>query len=68
VTRSVANNMFAVLVDPAAPVLVPGDPERMARDERAGTGIYVDATTWDEILQAGEKLGLARAESEALIA
>jgi len=54
--------------DPTAPVLVPGDPERMARDERARSGIYVDATTWDEILQAGEKLGHTRAESETLIA
>jgi len=54
--------------DPSAPVLVPGDPERMARDERARSGIYVDATTWDEILQAGEKLGHTRADSEALIA
>jgi uncharacterized oxidoreductase len=55
-------------VDSAAPVLVPGDPERMAREERARDGIYVDATTWEEILQAGEKLGLGRAESGALIA
>jgi len=54
--------------NPSAPVLVPGDPERMARDERARSGIYVDATTWDEILQAGEKLGHTRADSEALIA
>jgi uncharacterized oxidoreductase len=54
--------------DSTAPVLVPGDPERIARDERARSGIYVDATTWDEILQAGEKLGHTRADSEALVA
>lgn len=54
--------------DPAAPVLVPGDPERIAREERARTGVDVDATTWEEIFQAGEKVGLARAEAEALIA
>src|SRR5207247_2251825 len=52
--------------DPVAPVLVPGDPERLAREERARTGIPVDATTWEEILAAGEKLGLTRAEAEAL--
>jgi uncharacterized oxidoreductase len=46
--------------DPKAPVLVPGDPERMAREERTRDGIVVDATTWEEILQASEKVGLAR--------
>lgn len=54
--------------DGAAPVLVPGDPERMARAERLRTGITVDDTTWEDILQAGEKLGLARAEIQALVA
>jgi uncharacterized oxidoreductase len=54
--------------DPAAPVLVPGDPERLAREDRARTGIAVDATTWEEILQAGEKLGFTRADAQTLIA
>ncbi len=54
--------------DPAAPVLVPGDPERIARAERLRDGIYVDATTWEELLAAGETLGLPRAESAALVA
>ena len=54
--------------DPAAPVLVPGDPERMAHAERTRDGIYVDATTWEELLAAGETLGLVRAESAALVA
>jgi uncharacterized oxidoreductase len=54
--------------DPGAPVLVPGDPERRAREERARTGIAIDATTWEEILQAGEKVGLGRAEAEGLVA
>jgi uncharacterized oxidoreductase len=54
--------------DPAAPVLVPGDPERIAREERSRTGIAVDATTWEDILQAGEKVGLPRAAAERLIA
>ena len=53
--------------DAGAPVLVPGEPERLAREERARTGIYVDATTWEEILEAGEKLGFERAAAEALI-
>ncbi len=54
-------------VDPSAPVLVPGDPERMARAERSRSGIEVDATTWQEILEAGEKVGLTRARAEALV-
>jgi uncharacterized oxidoreductase len=54
--------------DPAAPVLVPGDPERHARRERARDGIVVDATTWEELLAAGEAVGLARAEAAALVA
>jgi uncharacterized oxidoreductase len=53
--------------DPNAPVLVPGDPERLARDERSRAGITVDATTWEDILQAAEKVGLPRAEAEALV-
>ena len=44
----------------------PGEPERIAREERARTGIAVDATTWEEILQAGQKVGVERAEAEAL--
>ena len=54
--------------DPAAPVLVPGDPERLALAERSRDGIVVDATTWEEILQAGEAVGFPRARAEALIA
>ena len=46
--------------DPKAPVLVPGDPERLARAERSRSGIEVDATTWEEILAAGEQVGVAR--------
>jgi uncharacterized oxidoreductase len=53
--------------DPAAPVLIPGDPERLAREERGRAGIAVDEITWEEILQAGEKLGVARAEAQALV-
>jgi uncharacterized oxidoreductase len=54
-------------VDRTAPVLVPGDPERMTREERLRTGIPIDATTWGEILDAGEQVGLARAETESLV-
>ncbi len=53
-------------VDPKLPVLVPGEPERLAQAERGRTGIEVDATTWGEILAAAEAVGLARAAAEAL--
>lgn len=52
--------------NPNGPVLVPGGSERIAREERSRTGFAVDATTWEEILQAGEHVGLPRAEAEAL--
>jgi uncharacterized oxidoreductase len=52
----------------AAAVLVPGDPERQARAQRGRDGIDVDATTWEEILAAGEAVGLPRAQAEALVA
>jgi len=54
--------------DPALPVLVPGDPERLARAARLRDGIDVDPTTWEELLAAGETLGLPRAESAAHVA
>ena len=53
--------------DPAAPVLVPGDPERLARAERSRTGIEVDKTTWEEILVAGESQGITRARATQLM-
>ncbi len=54
--------------DPSTPVLVPGDPERRAREERQRSGIAIDATTLEEILQAGEQVGVARAAAQALLA
>jgi hydroxycarboxylate dehydrogenase B len=53
--------------DPAAPVLVPGDPERMAREHRSRNGIEIDPTTWEEILHAAEAVGLSRTEAQALV-
>jgi hydroxycarboxylate dehydrogenase B len=53
--------------DPKAPVLVPGDPERLARAERLREGIEVDATTWGEILEACDAVGLGRAKAQSLV-
>ena len=54
--------------NPDEPVLVPGDPERMALEERMADGIPVDPVTWDGILDAGEQVGLPRSEAAALLA
>ena len=51
VTASPAQN-------PGEPVLIPGDPERLSRLERAKNGVPLDAETWREIVNAGESLGL----------
>lgn len=55
-------------VDPAEPVLMPGDPERAMRAARAREGVPVDAATWEELLEAAAAVGLARTEAEALAA
>jgi uncharacterized oxidoreductase len=48
---------------PAAPgtdaVLIAGDPERAKRLQRRDSGIEVDSATWEEIVAAGRKVGVA---------
>jgi uncharacterized oxidoreductase len=39
-------------------VMIAGEPERIAREERKRTGIAVDDTTWGEIVASGQKVGL----------
>ncbi len=50
---------------PATPggqgVMLAGEPERAARAKRKVDGISVDAQTWDEIVAAGRKVGVALA-------
>ena len=45
-------------IDPTAPVLVAGEPERIARAQRERDGIEVDATTWHDITEAARSLGV----------
>ncbi|MCW5320867.1 malate/lactate/ureidoglycolate dehydrogenase [Verminephrobacter aporrectodeae subsp. tuberculatae] len=40
-------------------VQIAGEPERRARAQRAREGIRIDAATWDEIVAAGAKVGVA---------
>jgi hydroxycarboxylate dehydrogenase B len=48
----------APAADPDLPVLVPGEPERIARAERMANGIVIDATTWREIAAAAATVGI----------
>ncbi len=43
-------------IDPDQPVLVAGEPERIARAFRMSHGIEVDETSWAELVAAAEKL------------
>ena len=43
-------------IDPAAPVLVAGEPERIARARRMVEGIPIDDTTWAEITDVATRL------------
>ena len=52
--------------DPDLPVLVPGEPERLSRAERNANGVPLDRESWQQLLAAGETLGLARADALAI--
>jgi uncharacterized oxidoreductase len=41
--------------DPDLPVLVAGDPERIARAERIANGIEVDDETWSQLSAIAER-------------
>jgi hydroxycarboxylate dehydrogenase B len=41
--------------DPELPVLVAGEPERIARAERLAKGIYVDDETWSQLAAIAER-------------
>jgi uncharacterized oxidoreductase len=45
-----------------AEVQIAGEPEQAAMRHRLAAGIPIDPTTWDELLAAAEKAGLARTE------
>ena len=47
-------------------VLLPGEPEHRTRAHRMEDGIPVDATTWAQLVEAGESVGLGVAAIERL--
>jgi len=52
--------------DPDGKVLLPGDIENQTREQRDRDGIPLDASTWDQIIEAGESVGVTREEIEKL--
>lgn len=60
VAEFIARVRTAPAANPDAPVMVPGDPERKARAKRAAEGLPLSSETWDNILSAGETVGLSR--------
>jgi uncharacterized oxidoreductase len=48
-------------------VLLPGEPERRAAQERTGAGIPVDDMTWSEIRESAAKLGITDAEVDRAV-
>jgi uncharacterized oxidoreductase len=44
--------------EPDGNVLLPGDKEHQSRDQRGRDGIPLDKATWEQILQAGEMVGV----------
>lgn len=46
----------------APTVLLAGEPERATRARRLAEGIPIDPTTWEQILQAADAVGLSRAD------
>ncbi len=48
----------AARADADLPVLIAGEPERIARAERERDGIYIDTTTWAQIEESAQALGI----------
>jgi len=53
--------------DAGAPVLVPGDPERLSRAARMAKGIPIDTTTWGELKGAADTAGLGGGQFEGMV-
>ena len=45
-------------LDPAAPVMIPGDPERKARAQRLAEGVQLPGETWASLLAAAADVGV----------
>ena len=45
----------AAPADPDLPVLIAGEPERIARAERMANGIEIDDTTWGQLMEVAQR-------------
>jgi len=55
-------------MDPAQPVLAPGEVERRMRAERLLCGVPIDDKTWSDLTAAGAAVGLSSGQMSALVA
>ena len=53
---------------PDGSVLVAGDPERLVRSQRQREGIPMNDTTWEEIVEAAQKVGMGREQINSMLA
>ena len=53
--------------DPDGRVLMPGDPERLARKERTANGIPMAPEAWEDILRTATKVGMSDDEIQRII-
>jgi uncharacterized oxidoreductase len=53
--------------NPDVAVQLPGDYEWLTRQKRLKTGVEVDDTTWKQVVQAAEMVGVPKADAEALV-
>ncbi|MGD2142751.1 MAG: Ldh family oxidoreductase [Candidatus Bathyarchaeota archaeon] len=60
--KRVDDLLRSVKDSPTAPdfdeILIPGDPERRAREKRAREGIYIEDKTWGEIVELADELSV----------
>ncbi len=46
-------------MDPSRPILLPGEPEQIARAERTANGIPMAEATWQSLYELSDSLGVA---------
>ncbi len=54
-------------IDPGGEVLLPGEIEQKTMAARTSDGIDIDETTWSQIVETAESVGLSRESCGALV-
>jgi uncharacterized oxidoreductase len=52
---------------PGIGVQMPGDYEYLTRQKRLKAGVEVDETTWKQVVQAAELVGVSKSEADQLV-